>query len=622
VSEKICIVRCIDDAQSFIRGYSGEIAEWVFFSTHGAVKLFLEEKGLNCTLLSEFLSVDFLRASMKSKDVKLDSLLEFLDEKYSPQLSSALGVDSKIEFFDFLYNYFGKIDHLGILKLQKAVDEIFNLHKEVKDVIFFCSLDRPKNFVGEDFACDRYLKAILESYASEKSFKLNIIFTESKAQKPNWLYARLKRYWTLLKNISLAEFKDKISYFQQGKHSADIVKTNRNVILAVGALYDLNFIKDRLDNLFWINNEKDARLDAVSASEEEQMLSFVQISDSLGNDLEAIDKLYPDDSQFDRSLLKLIYERISNHFKDNSRCFGEVVLKLKKLKSQCNIVAAIWGSQPVASNYQSVMFAYLKNLNIPIVGMQHGGCVLNQNTGLSFYYREAKRCSHYLSYGIDRDYISRNFPGGELETRIYPVGSTKDSVVVNTKTGGDEVDFLYPVMGSYRFFRSTLTKTDFLDKVQLDILKTLEQWQDSNSVLKFPGSYHEFTTSFYPLINSFKHLKKVSNVTLLEFLSRNKVNAVIFDCPSTPLFEVLPLDVEIFMVKDPVFSFHEEAEELLAKRVHLYDNSTELIAGLECWKNNKLSSLENDEFYHKFVYKPESKNNIMAVLNEIQSADN
>ena len=90
------------------------------------------------------------------------------------------------------------------------------------------------------------------------------------------------------------------------------------------------------------------------------------------------------------------------------------------------------------------------------------------------------------------------------------------------------------------------------------------------------------------------------------------------DYPSTPLFEVLGENIDIFLLADPILPFTPEALILLRKRVHCFENIDELKDCLTKYTEGKIPSLRNNEFYHKYVYRKNTRSLILETINLIR----
>ena len=69
-------------------------------------------------------------------------------------------------------------------------------------------------------------------------------------------------------------------------------------------------------------------------------------------------------------------------------------------------------------------------------------------------------------------------------------------------------------------------------------------------------------------------------MNLRTVLSKYDIRAIVFEMASTPLYEVINLDIEIFLLNDPCCPFVPSAFELLKKRVHCFDGVEELLAAV------------------------------------------
>ena len=79
--------------------------------------------------------------------------------------------------------------------------------------------------------------------------------------------------------------------------------------------------------------------------------------------------------------------------------------------------------------------------------------------------------------------------------------------------------------------------------------------------------------------------------------------AIVSEYPSSPMFEVIGLDTEIFQLSAPNLPFSKEALELLTRRVHWFEEIDHMLEMLELWTNGSLKSKRDLAFYNKFSSK-------------------
>ena len=104
---------------------------------------------------------------------------------------------------------------------------------------------------------------------------------------------------------------------------------------------------------------------------------------------------------------------------------------------------------------------------------------------------------------------------------------------------------------------------------------------------------------------------------LEEYLEKYSPRIIIIECPSTPLFDCLQLDAEIFLLNDPIIPFEKYALQEIKKRVHFSEDCTDLIDQLKLFLNGKIKPKRNQEFYNHYVYKNNREKKIINDINQI-----
>ena len=79
---------------------------------------------------------------------------------------------------------------------------------------------------------------------------------------------------------------------------------------------------------------------------------------------------------------------------------------------------------------------------------------------------------------------------------------------------------------------------------------------------------------------------------------------IILDLPSTPLYECIDIDCEIFLLIDNINPFTNNSHSLLDKRLHLFDNVNSLTVSVSNWLDNKVKPKRDGTFYSQYVNNP------------------
>ena len=115
----------------------------------------------------------------------------------------------------------------------------------------------------------------------------------------------------------------------------------------------------------------------------------------------------------------------------------------------------------------------------------------------------------------------------------------------------------------------------------------------------------EYLEIKYPIIQYLKNLKrlKVDDTLLFEDSMRKyKPRLVIFEMPSTPLFECLSYNCDVIHLSQCVFSWKKWAKKLISKRIYLPENLNEFESLFLKFQLGNLKKKRNSEFYKSQFY--------------------
>jgi len=124
----------------------------------------------------------------------------------------------------------------------------------------------------------------------------------------------------------------------------------------------------------------------------------------------------------------------------------------------------------------------------------------------------------------------------------------------------------------------------------------------------------EETYSILPVLKRFKRLKIVDHLTLKEFVEDFAPKAVIMEYPSTPLYEVIHLDTEIFLLDSDIGPFEKTAFEELEKRAYCYNDVDNMIEGIKLFNNFELDKKRDKTFYNHYVCSNDSQEKIIEFI--------
>jgi len=253
--------------------------------------------------------------------------------------------------------------------------------------------------------------------------------------------------------------------------------------------------------------------------------------------------------------------------------------------------------------------------NIPVLGRQHGCCYVDQNTYSKHFESDFNYCTYYISYGFSQKEFSNTYPNHNLKCKILPGGYElgKERSYKNVRN----IDLVFPLTSipGIRSFSDDI-KNKF--NAQRVILEAMNYRSDLSSFVKpMAGANTEnFAHTHY-----IKRLKVVrrSFLTWEDFIKAYKPKVVISECPSTPIYQCLNINVDIFLLKDPVYKFSELALSMLTKRVYLFDSPEEIRQAILDYQPGKLKPKRNASFYNTFVNRGNFDSAVDQCIKEIDS---
>ena len=597
----LCVLNCVEDAKSFLSEFQACHNEWTIVSTHGAVNDFFMTKGIACLELSSLITDDFLTKSFQTSDVTVKTFLKYLDKVCAQKISNILGIKD-INYFYPLCVYFGKFEYLSIIKLEKALNVLFSqtLYKEV--LVY--------QTVGESFfEKDDIFVSIIKEFLS--SFNCRFELRKMKGRKNgsgkfNYVSDKFsKAVFNPIKTMGWA--KERFS-----RYLPISLNSQKALILLIEPLCELSFLKCALSSknvLIWPYQGL-PRIAGIRSRFKEDLL-----------DLAASELRLMANTLLNRSP-HLDHDLFSQHIFDNFvENFRENVLPLLYLDQICKhyqIGVALWGSPPNRGPRALIVEYLLKN-KIPVVGMQHGGNYVVQDLLDIHFDLDFSRCTHYFSYGFDEYDMEKTYPNKPCGCKIIPVGSYKEHLIQGSGESIHNslinIDILFPITVSLSMFQEGYrVNGSQLNINQRKLIEYLESLSNMKVYIKPIPGYSEKTCSTIELFNKLKNARMLKDLTFSECLNRFNIRSVIMDFPSTPLFDAIGKDVDIFLLANPVAPFSFDALRLLKKRVHYFERIDELSACLMKFVEGELPALRNSEFYFKYAYRKNTKELILETI--------
>ena len=557
--------------------------QWNLFSTHDGVGDFLSSRNVECTNLTSFLTNAFLVRTFKEIEEPFDELTCRLDKSVSKKISALLGI-SDLAYFNSLYAYFGKLKLLGLFKLNQALKILLRQKTPKKFLVYY---SRNKEFLD---ASDEIVE-LVKKHSKKLGFDLLLRENTTKSA-PVSFGKKVSPYWT---------------------NPVQLDKGKKTIIL-LGYLYDLGFLKNQLpetyNTILWPQLGYPGNLPYPKDTDE-------NLFDELRSTLSSLKtrSLTPDqDSELNFGLM-MVENHMIEDFLMHLEDYLTPLLVLNDFISKNPIHLGLWGNPP-HSGSKALITNFLMNNDIPVIGSQHGGNYGTQNCYSMHFDTDFSRCSHFLSYGFTYEDLKATYPSRTTNCEIVPVGSClEQSRVESSSKSKAKIDILFPLTNAMSIFpEGCRPKSDLLTTYQTKILKHLDQLDQLRVVVKpFKDSSYE-NCSVMQVISMLENIEVIDDMHLTACLKENEVRAIVSEYPSSPMFEVIGLDTEIFQLSAPNIPFSKESLELLTRRVHWFEDIDNMLEMLGLWVKGSLKHKRDLSYYNKFLFKENTEDLILRTI--------
>ena len=536
-------------------------------------------------IASEFLKTNFKVSSTnifdyhkKSERMKIFSrsvkslilLLKKLDRKYSKKISSIIGVKKmnvyqplflNILFYEFFTIYYFRIVFKKILSKNKY-NKIYFIKDSSQNFSKVFKLEDQISHILKKSSPTEFI--ILEK--NEKNFLKNIYLLFKK------LIPNYKKIFSIISNFTeLAHLS--VKNFKSKKNCLFFFNISEKTVLK-------NDYK--IFNMKKISNIKNSEIALIKAN-----TFFKKILNKKNND-ENFVNLY---------------------FQKNLNLYLNPLINFLIFFKKRNLDFVYWASPVVNIFGYNLIIEYLIKKKIKIIGRQHGANYIDCISPVQHFEMDFNRCNNWLSFAADEKVFKKTYLNKKKFCKIIPAGKISKS---NSLKSRKEIDILFPIQSLNDYVNSRPIEKELYINHKL-ILKTLDK-RKNKSVFVKPGLGMKNSISEDYLFNKFKNIKFNRSYSLSKFLNIYRPNLIILDWYSTPLYEILELDVDIFMVNETVEKISNHAKKLLKKRVYLFDNIKNLIGALEKYDTKKIKKLRDNSFYKTYVNKGDFQDSLETII--------
>ena len=574
---KIAIIDSAFSARQFLKR-NIRASSWKIYSTHYGALDYLKSINIDCHDLSEFLSTNDIIEGLKTASLKLKAIVNELDEIIGKKLCMTAGWP-EMEIFFPLYKHRAQFKYAGYMAFEKVIRDLLQ-NNNIERLEYYVSLESSKDSVfslvqlAKEISKNNKIDFQLFTYDEtlENKSKINArrilnIFKYSKIFDSKFISYKIFTLYEKLCSRTIQPKKHNtyglilISYKKQ---TADIFKH-----------YGIKPVYLYPDNI--------CRFNGVNRSVLDEKIHLMK------NKLKLLLKSYKPQNKLIHSLIiKDLITHISDYILP-TMFYSSFVQKFS--------VGMVAWDNPVCNRPPlNLLTEYFLSLQTPVLGRQHGGCYVSQNTGFKHFDSDFNRCTHFLSYGIGNKEFKETYPGQNLPCQFLPIGN-KQTI---PKKNAEDIDILFPIVNSIELAEHGRLPESILVNRQERILEGIMQRTDLNSVIKPFANYSERNFAWYHRLKSLNNLN-ISKIPLNDFLENYKPKLVVLEYTSTSLYDVINLDLDIFLMVDDVFPISNSAMILLQKRAHIFSNSNDIKKAIITYNHNTVHKLRDDSFYKTYV---------------------
>ena len=586
--KKLCVFNTPADVRDFLLSRESLESEWALLSTHASVNDFLDSRGIECLQLSSLLRDDFVTRLHFEADAAVENMLRELDKALSPPLSEILDIRMD-NIFHSLFRYDLKNDFIGCRCFVKALQEAAKKFSS-EEALLYVSGNFPYTASLNPFQRVKEREGIFKTVtlkdapsANEMSPSALLAAIRLTAEKLALHPAGALR---MIKEMIARKFPVKL---QKGRKTVSLLGSPYDLPYLKSALKDVNFIHWPYDSSPKLPPGIDGGLSAEQETKIKTLLSGFKA-----------DELFGKERQMERELC----EAAAKALEKNPRYYFDPLMNLKKTDKAFGADCCFWGNSP-AIGPKCLLNEYFLRKGAPVFAAQHGGNYAVQNLHFVHFTTDFSRCNYYFSYGFDKDDLREAYPDRKFKCEIIPAGSYREHEKRKKELSSpgrkkEKVDVLFPPANSFSIFQECRHNSARLAGVQREITDVLDSLEGMKVYVKPQGGSNP---SNFALCEKLKTLKraKISCLKLSDFYDKYDVSILVTEFPSSPLYESLGRDTEIFLMLDPIYPFFPKPFELLKKRVHIFNSAAELRALLNSYSAGTLPKLRNDEYYKKYM---------------------
>lgn len=584
------ILHSIDDVQHCIA--HGLQNQYQLFSTHSSVDVYLKEvHSITCVPLSSLVSDGEMKETIAQGYQRVEEILNSMDQEMASQINRLY--DLNLRYFFPLYLYYGKIHYIAYQFLFCTITKIIGQYG-LRRVVFY------------RFVPNELLNVTTDIGKIRSAFSPEIIIETIENGKRNTDVGRkYAKYVRVLKRImkdpSKFDWKKLLDKFSVNR--ADPLSTTKKTILLFKELYEFQYLPEELQSEFNVLLYQEGNNAPLGFADNDE-LQVKHLNDFLDTR----------SAQMQRNTLESIFvQDILEDFRRNVPNYLKTVLLLKKIHASNPISLGVWGNPPVCGA-KSLVFEFLRSEGVPVMGGQHGGGY--GDTLLQKHFdSDYRRCDYFISYGFTEEDLKRGHPDRKIDAQILSVGRPQRTYV-QSNLHRKKVDLLFPMTNCKSFFSGGMVRIlpHVLTQRQIRILEYLDSLKDCSVIVKpfINASYDN--CSVMPLLTRLRNVQVLNHLSLKDTLKQYEPRAVVIEYPSTPLYDVLELDTEIFLMNAIIGDFENQALEELQRRVHYAEEIDKFIDQVDLFLKGRLEKKRDNMFAEHYLKKGDTRNKVLDLV--------
>jgi len=594
--KEIFIIHDIADAEHYAQHMYKEDA--LLFSTHSCVDMYLKDSyGLTCKCLSSFFDIDEMIARRVASYRMVDEALALLDKRISPQINQAAGFN--IDYFRTLYAFAGRYQFTNYVFFVETLRRMCDFHKVDRVHLydrrfnFFLDTETDMGTLASLFLQD--LPHEIVRYTPETRHMWHLPQSDCVS-----LFKRLKNPFDILKKVC-KKISIEATLQRYKKHSPQ-----KKTILISEPLYELSFLIhekliEKYNIVYYRQNGRCLAEDNTTVDSPDVKVEFKGIQGDFGGHTPYVNLFISD---------------ISVDFAKHINGYLRNIQKLAAHHRRQPISLGIWGLDPIRGD-KAMRYAYLQSEGVKVLGAQHGGLygeTMNMQYEVTF-----NQCDYFIGYGFTKEDLLRLAPDKSFKAEILPIGKTN---LVRQQEKNKHIDILFPITNTMSMLEGGMIRIppDRLTERQITLLNYLNSLRDTVVYVKPFSNVDHANLSVWAMLKKLRNLHLCDHLSLNSFLQEFHPRAVLIEYPSQPLWEVMHLDTEIFLMGDPVLPWEKQALEELQRRVHYSEDTSEIIQMIESFLRGELTTKRDSTFFNHYVSRGHTKENILKTIENLMIA--